>query len=114
MHEVSIAVGLLDIIEQKCREQGYGSVQSVKVRVGKCSGILPEAFRFAFDLVKAETVAHGAEFIIDLVSLGGVCRDCGTWFTTEEAYLVECPSCASTSFKVNQGYELELVEMEVN
>jgi len=32
----------------------------------------------------------------------------------EERYVLECPNCASPSFKINKGYELEVVEMEVN
>jgi hydrogenase nickel incorporation protein HypA/HybF len=114
MHEISVALSLLEIIQEKCREEGCQTVASVRVRVGKASGILPEAFAFAFDAVKPDTVARDAKFIIDVIPLGGLCSGCGNPFTTEEAYLLECPSCSSTLFTVNQGRELELVELEVN
>lgn len=114
MHEVSLALGLLEMIEEKCRAEGYRRVESVRVRVGKGSSVLPEAFAFAFETVKPDTVAREAKFIIDIVPLGGLCSHCGNPFTTEEVYLAECPFCSSTSFKVSQGYELELVELEVN
>jgi len=114
MHEVSIALNLLDIIEKKCREEGYQKVEAVRVRVGKASSVQPEAFSFAFETVKINTLAQNARFIIDLVPLGGRCSACGNRFETEEAYILECPSCGSPSFQVTQGYELEIVEMEVN
>lgn len=114
MHELSVALSLLELIEQKCREQGCRSVSSVRVRVGKASGILPDAFAFAFDAAKPQTVAREAKFVIDIVALGGVCSSCGNQFTTEEPYVLECPCCSSTSFKINQGRELELVELEVD
>jgi len=114
MHEVSVALRLLEIIERKCQEEGFQSVESIKVRVGRASGILPEAFSFAFEAVKKETIAREAKFIIDIVPLGGLCSRCGSQFTTEEAYILECPACSSAAFKINQGYELELVELEVN
>ncbi len=114
MHEVSLALGLLEIIEEKCRAEGYRRVDSVRVRVGKASGVLPEAFALAFEAVKPDTLAGGAKFIIDTVPLGGLCGHCGNRFTTAEPFLAECPLCSSTSFKINQGYELELVELDVN
>jgi hydrogenase nickel incorporation protein HypA/HybF len=113
MHEVSIALSLLDIVEKKCREEGYQTVESVKVRVGKASGVLPEAFSFALEVIKKDTLAQDARFIIDLVPLGGTCNACGRHFETEEAYIAECPFCASPSFRITQGNELEIVEMEV-
>ena len=114
MHEVSVALKLLEIIEEKCQEDGFQSVDSVTVRVGRASGILPEAFSFAFEAVKKDTIAKEAKFIIDIVLLGGFCSQCGNQFTTEEAYILKCPTCSSTAFKINQGHELELIELEVN
>jgi hydrogenase nickel incorporation protein HypA/HybF len=113
VHEVSIALSLLDIVEKKCREEGVHTVESVSVRVGKASGVLPEAFSFALDVVKMDTIAKDASFRIDLVPLGGTCSACGRHFETEEPYIAECPFCASSSFRITQGNELEIVEMEV-
>jgi len=112
MHEVSIALSLLDIIAKKCREEGCQTVESVRVRVGKASGVQPEAFSFAFEVVKKDTLARNARFMIDLIPLGGTCPACGNRFETEEAYILECPACGSPSLRITQGYELEIVEME--
>lgn len=106
-------MNLLDIIEKKCQEEGYQKVESVRVRVGKASSVQPEAFSFAFEVVKKDTAAQNARFIIDLIPLGGTCSACGKRFETEKAYILECPSCASPSLQITQGYELEMVEMEV-
>jgi hydrogenase nickel incorporation protein HypA/HybF len=114
MHEVSLALSLLDIIERKCREEGFQKIESVRVRVGKASSVQPEAFSFAFEVVKKDTLARNARFIIDLIPLGGTCSACGNRFETEDAYILECPSCGSPSLQITQGYELEVVEMEVN
>lgn len=113
MHEISIALSLLDIIEKKCQEEGYRSVESIKVRVGRASGILPAAFAFAFDAVKKGTLASEAKFIIDLVPLGGFCNGCKSHFEMEGTFVFECPICASPSFRVDKGHELQIVEMEV-
>ncbi len=114
MHELSVALKLLEMAEERCRAEGCQAVDSVKVRVGKASGILPEAFRFAFEAAKQGTLAGEATLIVDVVPLGGFCPKCQNHFTTKEAYLLECPSCSSSRFKINQGYELELIELELN
>ena len=114
MHEVSIALSLLDIVVNKCREEGYQAIDSVRIRVGKASGILPEAFTFALEVAKKDTIARDAEFVIEVVPLGGFCNGCGSDFETEGTYVLECPFCASPSFKIHKGYELEIVDMEVN
>ena len=114
MHEVSIALSLLDIVEKKCREAGYHSIDSVRVRVGKASGVLPEAFAFAFEAAKKDTIARNAKFFIDVIPLGGFCSGCGRDFEMETTYILECPFCASASFKIQKGYELEVVDLDVN
>ena len=114
MHEVSIALSLLDIVVNRCREEGYQAIDSVRIRVGKASGILPEAFTFALEVAKKDTIARDAEFVIEWVPLGGFCNGCGSDFEMEGTYVFECPFCASPSFKINKGYELEIVDMEVN
>jgi hydrogenase nickel incorporation protein HypA/HybF len=113
MHEVSIALSLLEIVEKKCREEGYPSVESLKVRIGRGSGILPEALQFAFEAAKQGTVAGNAKLVLDLIPLQGICQDCAGRFEGAPPCLLECPLCHSPSFRVISGYEMELVEMEV-
>ncbi|MDH5298700.1 MAG: hydrogenase maturation nickel metallochaperone HypA [Desulfobulbaceae bacterium] len=114
MHEASIALSVLDTVTEECRKHGYAAVESVRLRIGKASGILPEALTFAFDIAKAETIAREARLVIDLVPVGGQCPDCRTNFEVEERFLLECPGCHGTAFTVTQGYELDIVDMEVN
>ena len=114
MHEVSVALSLLELAEKKCREAGYHSIDAVKVRVGKASGVLPEALSFALDMAKKDTLAGNAQFVIEVIPLGGSCNGCGRNFTMEENFIFACPHCASPSLQILRGRELELVEMEVN
>lgn len=58
--------------------------------------------------------ALDARFIIDLIPLGGSCSTCAGHFIIEDAYIWECPFCVSQSFQITQGYEMQIVKMEVN
>lgn len=114
MHEVSIAEALLSSAERECRGQGYSSIQHITVRIGKASGVMPEALLFAFEAMKQETIAHEAVLTIVDVPVSGHCADCGGDFVTDEAFVLSCPLCKGGSFRVRSGRELEIAEMEVS
>ncbi|HWR90164.1 MAG TPA: hydrogenase maturation nickel metallochaperone HypA [Dissulfurispiraceae bacterium] len=114
MHEVSIAQSLLDTAVRECRERGFQRIESITVRIGRASGVLPEALLFAFDALKEQTLARGAALLIDEVPLTGACRACGGRFTVEEKYILQCPLCEGTSYDILTGRELDIVEMEVD
>jgi len=115
MHETALALSILDIVVEKCREAGGSTVDSVRVRIGKAAGVMPEALTFAFDASKAATVAENARLEIEPVPVGGVCKDCKKEFSVDNAqYVFSCPLCGSKSFEITTGREMEIVDMEIN
>lgn len=114
MHEASIALSILDIIVDKCSAEGYKSIESVSIRIGRAAGVMPEALLFTFDVAKFDTPAKDAKLIIDVVAVGGFCSGCGSDFEVEESYVLQCPKCGSVAFKIEKGCEMEVIEMEVN
>ncbi len=114
MHEASIIMSILDTVTHQCQKEGYHSISSISLQIGKASGILPDALLFAFDIAKAETIARDAELIIDKVPIGGICSKCNKEFDTDEAFIFECPYCGSDSVKITRGYEMNIIEMEVD
>jgi hydrogenase nickel incorporation protein HypA/HybF len=114
MHEASIAISLLETVSALCRQEGYDSIESVRLRIGKAAGILPDALLFAFDVAKAGTIASQAELIIEFVLLGGCCNDCGSQFESDERFIYSCPACNSSAIKITRGNEMQIIDMEVN
>jgi hydrogenase nickel incorporation protein HypA/HybF len=113
MHEVSIALSLLDIARGHCEREGYKSIESIRVRIGKASGIMSEALLFAFDAVKIGTIAEKARLFIEEVPVGGFCSNCKQSFVVEESFVLCCPNCGEASFNLETGRELDIYEMEV-
>lgn len=113
MHELSIALGILDIVSSACETGGHGRVEKVRVRVGKASGVMADALRFSFDTAREGTVAGEAALEIEEVPVGGRCRGCDSDFTVEEKYVFACPVCGGSDFSVERGHELEVVDLEV-
>lgn len=115
MHETALALSVLDIVVEKCREAGGATVDSVRVRIGKAAGVMPEALIFAFDAAKATTVAEHAQLVIEPVPIGGICNACGKEFSVDNVqYVFACPLCGSASFEIKNGREMEIVDMEIN
>jgi len=114
MHEASLALSVLEIVTAKCMEEGYSRVNSIKLRIGKASGVMPEALTFAFDAIKIGTIAEKADLIIEPIPLGGFCKDCGYSFEVDEPIILNCPECSSSSVKVERGFEMDIIEMDVS
>ena len=115
MHETALALSILDIIVSKCSEAGGSTVDSVRVRIGKAAGVLPEALLFAFDASKATTVAEHAQLIIEPVPVGGVCAECKKEFSVDDVqYVFSCPLCGAKSFEITTGREMEIIDMEIS
>jgi hydrogenase nickel incorporation protein HypA/HybF len=113
MHEASVALNILDTVIDQCSRQGYQTITSVRLRIGKAAGILPDALLFAFDIAKQGTPAHDAELVIDAEPLGGQCLACGKSFTSEERFVFFCPACGATTLEVTRGLEMQILDMEV-
>jgi len=115
MHEASIASELLNIAINECSRNGYSKIQTIKVIIGRATGVMPDALLFAFDVLKENTPAESAKLIIEEIPVRGVCKDCGKEFESNEPYIVvACPVCGSFSLEITAGKELNITEMEVN
>jgi hydrogenase nickel incorporation protein HypA/HybF len=109
MHELSIAEAVVDIA---CRHAAGRRIASVEVRVGHLRQVVPDALRFAFELVAAGTAADGAELRIVQVPVAGRCRACGT-DAELEAFPLLCPRCGSAELDLRRGEELLVDSLEV-
>jgi hydrogenase nickel incorporation protein HypA/HybF len=114
MHELSIAQSIIEIVSEQCSKSGYSQIDSVNIRIGRASGIMPDALLFAFDAIKADTTARDAALHIEEVPVSGLCRDCGSSFIVEEDYILFCPACKGNSFQITAGREMDIIDMEVS
>lgn len=114
MHEVSIALNILEIISEQCTKNGFSKIEAVNIKIGRASGIMPDALIFAFDAIKDGSVAAGALLNIEEVPVSGICRDCSKGFSVDEEYVLCCPLCQGKSFTITAGREMDIVDLEVS
>lgn len=114
MHEVAIVQSLLDNVAEELREaEVHGRVTSLRLSIGRLSGVYPDSVRFAFDLLAPGSVAEGAALEIEDVPARCVCSDCGR-ATEIERLVGACPACQSGRIQFEGGRELTLDSIEVD
>lgn len=64
-----------------------------------------DALRFAFEILKRDTVAAGAELEIERLPIVLFCRDCENDYIGEMDDL-RCPVCNKTDNEIKQGREM--------
>ncbi len=114
MHELSIAQNILEIASAACGKSGHRRVDSVHIRIGRASGIMPDALLFAFEAIRGEFTFPDATLQIEEVPVSGQCRTCKQDFLVVEEYILSCPVCGGNDFSVTGGREMDVVDIEVS
>lgn len=112
MHELSIVASLFEILNEKAKEQKAKKIISVKLKVGKFAGVVPELLETAFQIYKKDTIAADAQLEIEGVPLILQCKKCKTEVNKDDFVFI-CPRCDSRDLKTLAGTELLLEKLEL-
>lgn len=112
MHELSLAMSLVDEVEEILRKEGAAKVLSVSVSIGTLSGVEREPFEFCFPLAIENTALAGATLEITEVAAEIKCRECDT-FTEPEVPFFICGKCGSSQVEIIKGREFMITSLEV-
>lgn len=112
MHEMSLAEGVLQIVEDAARTQKFRRVSAVVLEIGKLSTVEPESMRFCFDAVTRGSVAEGARLEIVETPGSAWCMKCSQSVDVATRY-DPCPLCQSYQLQVTGGTEMRVKELEV-
>lgn len=111
MHEVSIMENAIKIVLEKAKENNLKNISKITIKIGKLSGVMPDALVFAFGSISKGTIAEGAEFLIEIVDATAMCNDCGIVFEIDHFNKL-CPNCSKFSTNIVSGYELYVNTIE--
>jgi hydrogenase nickel incorporation protein HypA/HybF len=113
MHELSIAMSLIDVASEEAARQGAGRVVAVHVRLGPLSGVVKEALAFSFDVAAAGTPLEGARLRIEDVPVRVFCRRCRQERPLAGVPPLRCPDCDTPTPDVVDGRECLLTGLEI-
>lgn len=112
MHEISIAVSVLDAVKAELARHPGSRGLEVGLRVGELSGVEPDALRFSFQALLAGSELEGLRVAIEPCPRRYRCPACG-WEYAVQGWKLACPECGDGKPQCVGGNELELSYLEL-
>ena len=112
MHEMSLAEGVLQLVEETAMREKAQRVKLVVLEIGRLSSVEPEAMRFCFEAVTSGGIAQGAALEIVVVPGEGWCMACGETVPMEVPYAA-CPRCGGYQLRPTGGTAMRVREIEI-
>jgi hydrogenase nickel incorporation protein HypA/HybF len=113
MHELSIAMSILDVVEQAALERGETQVAAIHLKLGPLSGVVKEALLSAFELARESTPFAECQLLIEQTRLVAFCPVCGMDREIPSVQYLCCPVCDTPTPKIVSGREMDIMAMEV-
>lgn len=102
MHELSIAMQLIEQIVEIAEENQLRRVDEVELEAGVLRQVIPQMMQTAFQEAANQTVAEGAVLMIRDIPAKAQCRQCRLEFEPEVDNFL-CPECQVADVKVLEG-----------
>jgi len=113
MHELSIALNIVELSEEEAKKAKFTSIQRIDLEVGALSGVVIEALEFAMDEAIKESVLKNSKINILKIPAKAKCLNCSKVFTVED-YYTPCPECNSFETELISGNELKIKSLVIN
>jgi hydrogenase nickel incorporation protein HypA/HybF len=112
MHELSLAKGIIEIIQQNIPAAELLKVRLVTVRIGAMSGVVPESLEFSYQSLTAETQLANSLLRFDRIPFRIQCNRCQAETENDNGIAV-CEQCWSSDTTILSGNELDVVTIEL-
>ena len=112
MHELSIAMSIVELAEEEADRRGV-QVEAVHLKLGALSGVVKEALLSCYEMACENTPIEGSRLVIDEVPVVIFCPSCRAQRPLHSVQLFCCSECGTPSSEIVQGKELEVVALEI-
>jgi hydrogenase nickel incorporation protein HypA/HybF len=113
MHELSIVMGIVDVVNDHFDPLKWKKVDRIELDIGTLSGIEMSALNFVWDSAVRDTLLEGAEKQVNWIKAAGKCLDCENVFELD-SFAEACPACGNYFHKILRGKELQVKAIEVS
>lgn len=113
MHELSLCESIIETLSAQTRRQGFSRVRQIWLEIGALANVEQDALRFAFEIVRENTVAATAELHIVTLPGRAWCTDCAQTVAVDQLF-DPCPLCGGYQWRLTSGNEMRIKEMEVD
>ncbi len=113
MHELSLAGGILQVVEDAARRERFSRVTLLRLEAGALSGVEIRALRFALESMVPGTCLAQARIEIDEPPGQAWCLGCNQSVPIRSR-LDACPRCGGVRLQPTGGTELRVVDLMVD
>lgn len=113
MHELSIAMSILDLAQEEAERRGGVSVAAIHLKVGAMSGVVADALQSAYELAREHTGWDHCRLVIEEVPVIVFCARCDALRPVQSVQWFCCAECDTPASEVVQGRELEVAALEL-
>jgi hydrogenase nickel incorporation protein HypA/HybF len=113
MHELSVALSIVDIAAETAEKNGGGRVERVFLKLGALSGVVKDALVFSWQLASADTPLEGARLEIEEIPAVVRCSNCEADRKLDAINKFICPVCNQATPHILRGKELEITALEI-
>jgi hydrogenase nickel incorporation protein HypA/HybF len=113
MHEVSLAGGILRMVEEVAARDGFKRLSALRLEAGVLASVDVRALRFALEAIAPGSVLEGAQLVIEQPEGQAFCFGCGQNVQIA-ARGDACPLCGAYRLHPTSGTELRVLELTVH
>jgi hydrogenase nickel incorporation protein HypA/HybF len=113
MHELSIALSILEVAAEEAEKRAAARVRAIRLRLGPLSGVDKDALLSAFTLARETSPLTEASLVVEEVPVRIRCPQCRAERAIVSSYELVCADCGTASAEITQGRELEVVALEI-
>jgi hydrogenase nickel incorporation protein HypA/HybF len=113
MHELSIALSILDMAAEEAARRDGVQVQGIHLRLGPLSGVVKEALLSAYEIAREGSALAAARLVIEETPLLANCPTCQGAKPLVSAQQQCCAECGTPAPDLISGRELEVVALEI-
>jgi hydrogenase nickel incorporation protein HypA/HybF len=113
MHELSIAMSIVDLAREEADCRGGVHIMAVHLRLGALSGVVKDALLSCYEMACEGTPLAGSQLVVEEVPVLVFCSQCDGLRPVHSTQLFRCSECGTATGDVVQGKELLVVGLEV-
>jgi len=114
MHELSIAMSIVDLVQEESTRRGGVPIRAVHLKLGRLSGVVKDALFASYEMACESTPLEGSRLVVEEVPVLVFCPHCKEQRPVHSIQSFCCAECGTLTGDVVQGRELLVVGLEVD
>jgi hydrogenase nickel incorporation protein HypA/HybF len=113
MHELSIAMSIVEMAQEEAEERGGVQISAVHLKLGALAGVVKEALFSSYEMACQDTPLSGSRLVIEDSPVVVFCPQCQAQRALSSLQLFYCAECGTPTSEIVQGREIEVTALEI-